>query len=308
MGYSGLIYAAIVAAWAAVLVPRWVRRNEEVERAREADTVRGVRVLQRRSGRSHAPHSLITALADDEAAAHSRPGVSARPTLRRSAAPASSGRAVSASRGTTATRAMSGRVRSPAVDRAAAYEVSLVFAEAARRRRRVFSALLCLSAATLGAMLAGLVPGWVPIMALLLVAGFLFVARRAVVTQAQRRRQLTRRAVSPSDEESAYDQVEPEGGGRRLVIPDELMPAAPDPDAWQPVPVPLPMYVTMPEAPRVARTIDLSLPGSWTSGRLDPAGSIILPRRDLTEPLQASPADDANAADDMPEHRRAVGD
>src|SRR5918996_393269 len=28
VGYSGVIYAAIVAAWAAVLVPRWGRRNE----------------------------------------------------------------------------------------------------------------------------------------------------------------------------------------------------------------------------------------------------------------------------------------
>ena len=45
MGSSGLIYAAIVAAWAAVLVPRWVRRNEEVDQAREADLARGVRVL-----------------------------------------------------------------------------------------------------------------------------------------------------------------------------------------------------------------------------------------------------------------------
>ncbi|MEU6234610.1 gephyrin-like molybdotransferase receptor GlpR [Kitasatospora sp. NPDC047058] len=39
------------------------------------------------------------------------------------------------------------------------------------------------------------------------------------------------------------------------------------PDSWEPVPVPLPTYVTAPVAPRVTRGLDLSAPGTWTAGR-----------------------------------------
>ncbi|WNM47374.1 hypothetical protein RMN57_23080 [Kitasatospora sp. CM 4170] len=43
--------------------------------------------------------------------------------------------------------------------------------------------------------------------------------------------------------------------------------AAAGPDSWEPVPVPLPTYVTAPVAPRVSRGLDLSAPGTWTAGR-----------------------------------------
>ncbi|WP_443077733.1 divisome protein SepX/GlpR [Streptomyces sp. SP17BM10] len=39
------------------------------------------------------------------------------------------------------------------------------------------------------------------------------------------------------------------------------------PDSWEPVPVPLPTYVTAPVAPRVSRDLDLTAPGTWTAGR-----------------------------------------
>ncbi|MEV4613908.1 gephyrin-like molybdotransferase receptor GlpR [Kitasatospora sp. NPDC049258] len=39
------------------------------------------------------------------------------------------------------------------------------------------------------------------------------------------------------------------------------------PDSWEPVPVPLPTYVTAPVAPRVTRSLDLGAPGTWDSGR-----------------------------------------
>ena len=37
---------------------------------------------------------------------------------------------------------------------------------------------------------------------------------------------------------------------------------------WQPVPVPLPTYVTAPAATAVPRIIDLTHPGSWTTARM----------------------------------------
>ncbi|GLW70241.1 hypothetical protein Kpho02_25400 [Kitasatospora phosalacinea] len=43
--------------------------------------------------------------------------------------------------------------------------------------------------------------------------------------------------------------------------------AAAGPDSWEPVPVPLPTYVTAPVAPRTTRGLDLSAPDTWDSGR-----------------------------------------
>lgn len=284
MGYSGLIYAAIVAAWAAVLVPRWVRRNEEIERARESDAARGVRVLQRRSGSSHAPHVLFTGLEDDS----------------QSTAKPAAGRSESAVRAGGA----------PLDD------LHRVFAEAARRRRRILLGLSSLTLAALGMAMVGHFPGWLPVVAAALVVAFLFVARRAAVEQERRRRTLARRMRAQPVRESSASQrsttADVDDGQRRLVIPDEVLQQEPDdPDAWQPVPVPVPTYITKPVAPRVARSIDLSSAGSWTSGRLDPADSIVLPRRGPVEPLEGATVDvDDPAAeiDEAPERRRAVGD
>ncbi|MGH3327766.1 MAG: hypothetical protein ACRDPT_08250, partial [Streptomycetales bacterium] len=52
MSSSGLIYAVIVGAWAAYLVPMWLRRNDELRDFREltADQMPGAtRVLSRRT-------------------------------------------------------------------------------------------------------------------------------------------------------------------------------------------------------------------------------------------------------------------
>ncbi|GAA2146991.1 hypothetical protein GCM10009760_37350 [Kitasatospora kazusensis] len=43
--------------------------------------------------------------------------------------------------------------------------------------------------------------------------------------------------------------------------------SAAGPDSWEPVPVPLPTYVTAPVAPRVTRGLDLNARGTWDSGR-----------------------------------------
>lgn len=78
---------------------------------------------------------------------------------------------------------------------------------------------------------------------------------------------------------------------------------------WEPVPVPLPTYVTAPRARRVIRTIDLATPGAWTSGRLD------------APPRNEHGMEPGTERDDLPAfvgdptspgtgavHRRAVGD
>jgi hypothetical protein len=272
MGYSGLIYAAIVAAWAAFLVPKWVRRNEEVERAREVDQERGVRVLSPRRGRPpQAPHGAVA-------------------------------------------------VPSVAAEMARNVEPD-VFAEAARRRRRMLTLLTVLLVVSVGLVVAGRAPAWIVAGPGVLLCLFLFVARRAAVTQARRQRIDARRRAADRrrakvDEAGAVwaaPSESEESGQRRLVLPDEV--ASPTPaaegDEWSPVPVPLPTYLTKPKATRpAARKIDLSQPGSWTSGRLDPASSIQLPHRAPAEQPPASVEPEVAAGDDevIEEPRRAVGD
>ena len=254
MGSSGLIYAAIVAAWAAVLVPRWVRRNEEVEHAREVDLARGVRVLPRpdqvrRVGGSPAHHAPQPDIDDI-----------------------------------------------PAVDASDRRDGD--FGIAAQRRRRVLMVLtFVLGVSVLGAV-ADRLPGRALAVPVALLAVFLVLARRAAVAEARRRTVSHPGAVRESAPAAAAT--------RRIAVLDEPELVAPeDPDAWQPVPVPLPTYVTKDRAPDPAtRTIDLSQPGAWTSGRLDPAGSIALPRARPVADVQGPSQD----ADDLPERRPAVGD
>ncbi|TDD66361.1 hypothetical protein E1262_22425 [Jiangella aurantiaca] len=282
MGYSGLIYAAIVAAWAAFLVPRWIRRNEEVERAREADVERGVRVLSRRAGPPQAPHGAVTLPAAPAAASEAAVAAATAPPA-------------------------------PSDD---------AFAVAARRRRRMLGMLLVLLVASVALVVIGRVPAWAPAGPAVLLVLFLFVARRAAVVQARRRRIQARRAATQRRRPEARDasavwaspSESEEGAPRRLVLPDELVAPAPsvgEGEEWSPVAVPLPTYLTKPKATRpAARKIDLTQPGAWTSGRLDPASSIQLPHRAPGERPAASSetAATADADESIEQPRRAVGD
>ncbi|MET8980528.1 gephyrin-like molybdotransferase receptor GlpR [Streptomyces sp. NPDC004539] len=67
-------------------------------------------------------------------------------------------------------------------------------------------------------------------------------------------------------------------------------------DSWDPVPVPLPTYVTAPVAPRATSDVDLGAPDTWSSAR----SSAVAPEHEVeAEPApQESPdADDASRAD-----------
>ncbi|MGH8775039.1 MAG: hypothetical protein ACRDWI_07660 [Jiangellaceae bacterium] len=250
MGSSGLIYAAIVAAWAAVLVPRWVRRHEEVDDARELDAARGVRVVPRSAATSRGRHPVV-----DLPPADVGPMAVAEP------------------------------------DRG----LGESFAVAARRRRRVLMMLAAILAVLGAGAAAGRLPGFAVTVPATMLAIFLALARRAAVAQARRRSVAQRRM--------AFAAVDERPRGRIAVLDEpEPLPAA-DPDAWEPVPVPRPTYMSKARAePPAVRTIDLSSAGAWTSGRLNPADSIVLP------PQRRTPEPSDDEAAELPEHRRAVGD
>lgn len=104
--------------------------------------------------------------------------------------------------------------------------------------------------------------------------------------------------------------------------------AAGQPGAWQPLPVPLPTYVTKPRAPRTSQSIDFSAPETWEAvrvvDRVPGAGAWDGGDRDTGGPNGTDGADEARArgphadgptpveaADDpldaILERRRAVG-
>jgi hypothetical protein len=73
------------------------------------------------------------------------------------------------------------------------------------------------------------------------------------------------RAAAPSERRSTSTAAAPSTPGATIAEDHAHSSAA---GGWNPVPVPLPTYVTAPKAVRAARTIELGGDGAWTSGRL----------------------------------------
>ena len=244
---SGLIYAVIVGLWAVVLVPMWLRRHDESSESRSVDRFEGaMRTLSRRSGSADRREVLVPR----------RASVPLRPD----GVPAQDARAV-----------------------------------AATRRRRTGLALLGLLLVTVGLGMLGVLPIWLAVVPMLLVAGFGWqshvatrraaaratAARRVRAAQSRRLREESveaRLAGRPARRPMAAPVVEPMVAVVEPVVVDEEFYDAVAEHVWDPVPVPLPTYVTAPKAPRSVRVIDLTKPGAWTSGHLevqDPAGAAL---------------------------------
>lgn len=252
---SGLIYAVIVGLWAVVLVPMWLRRHDEASEARSVDRFEGaMRTLSRRSGSADRREVLVPR----------RATVALRPD----GVPAQDARAV-----------------------------------AAARRRRTSLALLGLLLVTVGLGMLGVLPIWLVVVPLLLVVGFGWqshvatqraaaqatAARRARAARSRRLREESveaRLAGRPARRPMAATVVEPAVAVVEPAVADEELYDAVAEHVWDPVPVPLPTYVTAPKAPRSVRVIDLTKPGAWTSGHLqvqDPAGAALDATLDAAE-------------------------
>ncbi|MGW6055255.1 divisome protein SepX/GlpR [Streptomyces sp. NPDC055189] len=84
-------------------------------------------------------------------------------------------------------------------------------------------------------------------------------------------------------------------------------------DSWDPVPVPLPTYVTAPVAPRATGDVDLSAPDAWSSARsssVEPAADEAHGETDESEYAEyddgAEAADGVDGADGRSDARRAA--
>lgn len=300
---SGLIYAVIVGAWAAYLVPMWLRRQDELNEARPTERFStAIRLLSGRAGmeRRYAKE-LRERTAEVKADADVDPDAETdrfdSVDVRAFAAPRTEVRPP------VPAQARGDHPRRP--DSASAAARARRSKVLARRRRTTVILFLAFTVGSIVAAVGGLGFLWAPgVPAVLLSAyiahlrakerrRFMYVMdRRRAEAAAQRLRENRLRhqppaAAQPEEipeerhpEPEPAPVVSPQEAGRRALVEQtdhaewvdqqrEVGPARGD--SWDPVPVPLPTYVTAPVAPRATSGIDVTDPETWSSARSSPA-------------------------------------
>ncbi|MFF8608860.1 gephyrin-like molybdotransferase receptor GlpR [Streptomyces sp. NPDC015346] len=303
MSSSGLIYAVIVGAWAAYLVPMWLRRQDELNEARPTERFStAIRLL---SGRAGMERRYAKELRErDRGADDGQPDVD--PDAETEHLSSVDVRAFSAPAARTEARLeLPEPASAPAPSPSSPRRPSKAAAERARRgkvlaRRRRTTVVLFL-AFTLGTVVAavgGLAFLWAPAAPAVLLSAYIvhlraqerrrFVyvmdRRRAEAAAARLResRPQRRQPAAQEDGETARPEPEPapalspQEAGRRALVEqtdhaewvDQQRDRGPARgDSWEPVPVPLPTYVTAPVAPRATSGVDITDPETWSSAR-----------------------------------------
>jgi hypothetical protein len=231
---SGVIFVVLALAWAIYLIPKVLRHHDEVAKNRSVDKFSdSMRVLARREPVTRKKSQLVRA---------DRPRL-APPTAR--------------------------EIRTRR--RAAAH--------AAKRRRSILALLLFAGFVVTALALLGVLLPWAPTIPAVAILGFLVLS----VSLGRRERQVwsLRLAMStrsvpfrieiprpvPIRNEQGFEEVQCTDDTITF-DPAELEAAleANGEGLWDPLPVTLPTYVTAPKATRAVRTIDLSAPGTYSSG------------------------------------------
>ncbi|MGZ5366913.1 MAG: divisome protein SepX/GlpR [Aeromicrobium sp.] len=252
---NGLIFAFVVALWAAYFVPLAVRRYDEASKAGSIEKFSSLsRVIPHKSHVD--PHvdeadseSDVIETTEEEtrqelATTHSPVQTSARKSGRKSA-----------------------RI-------------------AARRRRRTLITLILLAAIVGGVAGFGYIPLWSIAGPAALIVAWLIACRIQVRGELGIGRK-AKSASTAADEEQTIvvsGQFEDIAPDRKHVMQDSVLDADALDDQiviavpvgtaggealWDPLPVTLPTYVTKPRAGRTVRTIEFGEPGAWTSGHIE---------------------------------------
>jgi hypothetical protein len=256
---SALIFVALAVAWAVYLIPKALEHHEESARSRTVDAFsHSVRVLARREPVSRREAALVAG--DDPAPPSHR-------QLRLEARLLAKDRKREAKEQRRNARRLAAAARIPADPRLRRRAA----ARAARRRLRVVTLILAENAVV--AVLAAFgVFGWVwmaipvGLLAAWLVACRLMVRRERAELPVVRRTGTAEPVAGPEAQAADATQGIP-------VVAESTPPR--DPDAWDPVPVTLPTYVSKPVATRSVRTIDLDSTGVWTSGRSEADSALV---------------------------------
>ncbi|XES00625.1 gephyrin-like molybdotransferase receptor GlpR [Streptomyces sp. S1D4-11] len=244
----------------------------------------------------------------------------------------SSGSASDSSSGSDS--ANSGASRVPAARRASAAEAAARARRSkvlARRRRTTVMLFLAFTLGAIVAAVGGLAFLWAPGVPALMLSSYIVYLRaqerrRFTYTMDRRRaeaaaqrlreRQPRRRPTPDPGADEPDDSPEPEtdpglsalAADRRALVEqtdhaewvDQQRERQRGPgrgDSWDPVPVPLPTYVTAPVAPRATSSVDLGAPDAWSSAR----SSAVEPSEPEAEPAAEEgheAAETAEAADD----------
>ncbi|MER6115604.1 gephyrin-like molybdotransferase receptor GlpR [Streptomyces sp. NPDC001743] len=331
MSSSGLIYAVIVGAWAAYLVPMWLRRQDELNEARPTERFStAIRLLSGRAAMERRYAKELRERTDEEAAPDADPdAVTDRMDsvdVRAFSAPPAHTEArvhdpARAPEHPARERRARERPESPSADSESSVSLPArrprpggIDAERARRaqrlqvlaRRRRTTVVLFLGF-TLGAVVAavgGLRFLWAPAVPAVLLStyivhlraqerrrfAFTMDRRRAEVAAQRLRENRPRRhqsaapapADSDEDPEARHPAPEPtptvspqEAGRRALVeqtdhaewVDQQRERGRVQGDSWEPVPVPLPTYVTAPVAPRATGGVEVGNPETWSAAR-----------------------------------------
>ncbi|MFF3753028.1 gephyrin-like molybdotransferase receptor GlpR [Streptomyces sp. NPDC002018] len=344
MSSSGLIYAVIVGAWAAYLVPMWLRRQDELNEARPTERfstairlLSGRAAMERRYAKELRGRAAEEAGSDEDtdAGTESMSSVDVRafaaPPARTEArveiradipAPARSAPSRQAPRPAPARPARaSGPARRARPSGAAAERARRAqrLQVLARRRRTTVILFLAFTLGTIVAAVGGLGFLWAPAVPAILLSTYIVhlraqerrrfaftMDRRRAEAAAQRLRENRPRRHQPStatvgepDEEpeprpepEPEPTVSPQEAGRRALVEQtdhaewvdqqrERGPAASG-ESWEPVPVPLPTYVTAPVAPRATSGVEVGDPETWSAARsstAEPAPEAPAPQR-----------------------------
>ncbi|MGR8010052.1 divisome protein SepX/GlpR [Streptomyces hypolithicus] len=357
MSSSGLIYAVIVGAWAAYLVPMWLRRQDELNEARPTERFStAIRLLSGRAAMERRYAKELRDRAEGEAEPDVEPDAvtdrmgtvdvrhSAVPptqagthTERRPDRPAAGRTGVregardgvrdeTARHGTREADRERVREERNARTAGAAAERARRSKVLARRRRTTMILFLAFTMGTIVAAVSGLRFLWAPAVPAVLLSAYIVhlrtterrrfaftMDRRRAEVAAQRLRERRphpgRRAVSAEPGEEPVVRPEPEPApavspqeaGRRALVEQtdhaewvdqqrERERGAARGESWDPVPVPLPTYVTAPVAPRATGSVDFGDPGTWSSARSSTA--------------EPTPAPEPPPAENQEQHRR----
>ncbi|WP_369194502.1 divisome protein SepX/GlpR [Streptomyces djakartensis] len=355
MSSSGLIYAVIVGAWAAYLVPMWLRRQDELNEARPTERfstairlLSGKAAMERRYAKDLRARSTeegeqdagdldaVTESVDVRAFAVSKtrphtqvPVPSPAPEQPAHPAPDPAGRDRTRDRAPVP----AARRTSPQAEAAAARaRRSKVLA---RRRRTTIMLFLAFTLGAIVAAVGGLAFLWAPGVPAVMLSVYIAYLRSQerrrfayqmdrrmaeVAAQRLRERQRQPRRRLAADEEAAEPEEGPEpvtdpglsalAADRRALVEqtdhaewvDQQRERQRRPgqggDSWEPVPVPLPTYVTAPVAPRATSDVDLGAPDTWSSARSSAVAPDAEHESAAVEPAAADPRPQDPADDD----------
>ncbi|WP_374774378.1 hypothetical protein OG756_16720 [Streptomyces sp. NBC_01310] len=309
MSSSGLIYAVIVGAWAAYLVPMWLRRQDELNEARPTERFStAIRLLSGRAGMERRYAKGLRERGDEEAGPQPHADPDAATETVNSVDADARAFVVPPTRAEPRPAAAEREQRAERARREQRLQVL------ARRRRTTALLFLVFTLGAVVAAVGGLRYLWAPSVPALLLSTYIvhlrvqerrryeftMDRRRAEAAARQLRENRPRRrepestgspGVTAGAEPDPAPPVSPQEAGRRALVEQtdhaewvdqqrerERGPARGD--SWEPVPVPLPTYVTAPVAPRATGP---ATPDAWSATRSSTA--------EPTEPrLRAQPA------------------